>query len=393
MGGFIDGPIKVAWFIPVVVFMLYRPGYIIFRNRYSPLNFVYVVLLCSFIVGTVGLVFEYNAIYVFGDLIKMSSFWCTLAIVLNSLDKSNSYEGVLKKFLYLVLYSGVFDALYALYVSSISVVKVHNVAYLYALIIVMTCSKYVRLKAGIKTILVLLFVLAACYSGKRFNLIISFVILFLYGYLKQRSLGKILYCLVIVLLSFGVYFVFKFDIMGGALYEIKGVKNFIYLIEDVQSGEGDQSYEGRMYELYNVLEHYVRHPFQIVTGSGLGASINMIYDTHVYDSDGNMHHAHILWVVLLLRVGIIGCLFFICFFIFWMGLVIKFKLKNSHSFYDSGGLYSFLVFFLTLAASFKSNTFISDSGLIIGVALYLVSINKNQCFYRKSMILNKYSFR
>ncbi|HBD12398.1 MAG TPA: hypothetical protein DCZ13_09640 [Porticoccaceae bacterium] len=131
--------------------------------------------------------------------------------------------------------------------------------------------------------------------------------------------------------------------------------------------EIDVSYQSRLYERDNVEAYYESNLMDLPLGAGMGAEIPMVFDTSVQTPSGRMHHAHISWIVYLLRNGLLGVLLLASYFLV-TGSVIARKV-----FLNGGGtgllLAGFMQLLSDLVTSFKANVMLESFSILPAVAI------------------------
>lgn len=160
-------------------------------------------------------------------------------------------------------------------------------------------------------------VLALFLSGKRGALVavaaFSPVILWHQFDNMKLFIGNVMFAL-LVCLAGGMAFQSKassLDISEQLWQRAEGVVQSVYDI--FVNDEEDQSMEGRMAELRNVVGYFQKAPYMLPLGGGFGAETEMREHTGVYSSNGGMHQVHVGWGAYLLRNGFLGVLWLFVF--------------------------------------------------------------------------------
>jgi hypothetical protein len=130
----------------------------------------------------------------------------------------------------------------------------------------------------------------------------------------------------------------------------------------------DASYQSRLYERDNVEAYYESGLIDLPLGAGLGAEIPMVFNTGVQTESGRMHHAHITWVVYLLRNGIFGFLVLAFYFMVAAAIIARdafFSADRSAPLFIAG----FMQIVCDFLQSFSGNLMLESFSILPAVAV------------------------
>lgn len=402
-GGFADGPIKIMWAMPL---LLVDRRLFWFGAGWQKLNFFWLFLvICGGVFGLFFYIYDDGFLkYLFGDGLKFISAWTFLFYLCGLLSRD---FGAFKKIVYLVVFLSVVDAIFTVYLSTIRTFKIHSTTYFAGLLIIIFLGRYYFSVLSRYSLLVF-FVFAALSNGKRASIVfvaIFFAVKIIFHHAEHINLKKSFFMALGVVV--GVVFVMEYGVhIFHYLYvatDLVTFKNFYDLLVAMDLGEGDISMESRFFEMYNTIIFFKENYLFVFFGKGFGGLFEMVYDTSVYSPDGRMHHAHINWVVYMMRHGLFGVIYIYSFMIGWLLFSFFVLLRASRNAFTSDWAVDVIIFSIascifTIFASMKSQILYDSAppvivlgfASIVFVSRYLISNDLHQIAVGTRAIASKF---
>ncbi len=291
----------------------------------------------------------------FVDWVRLFVYFFPLLII-KGIDQSFlekiDYEGVVRFFVFLC----VVELIFLIYIQTEMVwVKLNSSAFLQAFILIIFAVGVRR-----NSILVYLF--------------LALLVFYLDISAKRNSLYAV--AVIVLCIPFVYFFLYLVRRLKASLMDFLGlVFAFVFLVGflaffliglEALDFSKDQSLEGRLYEVFNILNYFESNPWEVFLGFGFGASIPQVYFTGLMDSIGGMHHIHSSFVLFFGRYGILGLL---------LMLLVFFDLVSKGVFlYRAGfvrmGLLAVMLCLYIFSQAVKSNVF-HESTLFLHLLVYM----------------------
>lgn len=343
-------------------------------------------LLFSSVRGLLGAVTDdYGLRYVFGDMFRFLVSWGGLFGVIGARillgEQSDESRRMLIKTIAVI---AVIDALMTMLLYfRFNIFKISTSAYMPGLFLGLAYLSRYPFRSLVP---VLLGLCAIAMSGKRYPLIVltavtvftfaaSVFVPMLLGRQVRFSLKRLSRLVMASVTGAALVVVIVASVeAAGAEVVTNRVTALVESVSAIVAGftdsnaEMDGSYQSRLYERDNVEVYYAANLMDLPFGAGLGAEIPMVFDTSVQTPSGRMHHAHITWVVYLLRNGIFGFLVLAFYFTVTTAIISRnafFSADRSAPLFIAG----FMQIVCDFLQSFSGNVMLENFSILPAVAI------------------------